>query len=131
MPEAPDGWLDTDHLDRLAAMMPVARFALIVDSYLASIAPQLAEFASLAAAGDFPGLTRASHVLTGTSGNLGARELQRLSRELELAARAADRAAVSRLLAAFDGAAAPSADALGAYLAARSTGPEIKRGAGA
>ncbi|HLZ65410.1 MAG TPA: response regulator [Aliidongia sp.] len=128
----PDGgWLDTDHLDRLAAMMPVARFAVIVDSYLASVAPQLAAFASSAAAGDFPALVRASHVLKGTSGNLGARELQRLAGELELAAGAADATAVSRLLQAFEAAAGPSADALGAYLAARSTGQKAKRGAGA
>jgi HPt (histidine-containing phosphotransfer) domain-containing protein len=128
-PEAVGGWLDTDHLDRLSAMMPIARFALIVDSYLASIAPQLAEFAALASAGDFPGLMRTSHVLKGTSGNLGAREMQRLSDELELAARAADHTAVLRLLSAFEGAAGPSIDALGAYLAARPPGAEVRRGA--
>ncbi|MDB5360935.1 MAG: sensor protein gacS [Rhodospirillales bacterium] len=127
---APSGWLDTGHLDRLAGMMPVARFAVIVDSYLASIGPQLEQFASLADAGDFSGLGRASHVFKGTSGNLGTRELQRLSTELDVAARAADGAAVRLLLSQFAAAAGPSADALGAYLAVRSASG-VKRGAGA
>jgi len=126
----PGGWLDTDHLDRLASVMPIARFAMIVDSYLASIGPHLAEFRALAEGADFPGLTRAAHVLKGTSGNLGTRELLRLSSALELAARAEDGVTVLHLVPALDAAAGPSADALGAYLAARS-GPGIKRGAGA
>jgi signal transduction histidine kinase/DNA-binding response OmpR family regulator/HPt (histidine-containing phosphotransfer) domain-containing protein len=130
-PSSPsDGWLDTGHLDRLAGMMPGPRFAMIVDSYLASIGPQLAEFRMLAAGADFSGLARACHVLKGTSGNLGTRELQRLSGELELAARAEDERAVGRLLLELDAAAGPSAEALGAYLAAR-PGPDVKRGAGA
>jgi HPt (histidine-containing phosphotransfer) domain-containing protein len=126
----PDGWLDTGHLDRLAGMMPGPRFAMIVDSYLASIGPQLAEFRMLAAGADFAGLARACHVLKGTSGNLGTRELQRLSGELELAARAEDEKAVGYSLAELDAVAGPSATALGAYLAAR-PGPDAKRGAGA
>jgi CheY-like chemotaxis protein/HPt (histidine-containing phosphotransfer) domain-containing protein len=129
-PETPVDWLDIGHLDRLAGMMPVARFAVIVDSYLTSIDPQLAEFANLAGAADLAGLARASHVFKGTSGNLGTRELHRLSGELELAAQAADDVAVRHLLSEIETTAGPSADALGAYLVAR-TAIEVKRGAGA
>ena len=129
-PEASVEWLDLAHLDRLAAMMPMARFAIIVDSYLASIDPQLVEFAAFAGDADFPGLARAAHVFKGTSGNLGTRALHRLSVELEAAAHAADDAAVGPLLTEFRAAAGPSADALGAYLVAR-TAIEVKRGAGA
>jgi CheY-like chemotaxis protein/HPt (histidine-containing phosphotransfer) domain-containing protein len=128
---AADGWLDAGHLDRLAAMMPMSRFAAIVDSYLASIEPQLAGFDVLAEAGDFQGLSRAAHVFKGTSGNLGARELQRLAGELELAAGSGDGPAVTRLRAALDTVAVPSAEALGAYLAGRPAGGEAKREAGA
>jgi len=123
-------WLDRAHLDRLAGMMPMARFAVIVDSYLASIEPQLVEFAACADGADFTGLARAAHVFKGTSGNLGTRALHRLSAELEAAAHAADDVAVGPLLAEFRAAAGPSADALGAYLVTR-TAIEVKRGAGA
>jgi two-component system, sensor histidine kinase and response regulator len=126
-----DGWLDVGHLDRLAAMMPVERFAVIADKYLASIGPQLTAFEALLAAGDLAGLARSSHVLKGTSGNLGTRELQRLSGVLENEALAGDHAAAARVLPALRAAEGPSAGALTAYLAARMAGPEIKRGAGA
>jgi two-component system sensor histidine kinase/response regulator len=123
------GWLDISHLDRLAEMMPGPRFAVIVDGYLASIEPQLAEFRTLAERADFSALAQAGHGLKGTSGNLGALELQRLAGELERAARAEDEVSVRRLSAELDAAADPSAEALRAYLAAR-PGPEVKRGAG-
>ena len=125
------GWLDLDHLDRLAAMMPAARFAIIVDTYLASIEPQRAEMAALAGAGNFPALERTSHVLKGTSGNLGTREMHRLAGALELAARAEDRILIPRLLSEFDAVVAPSTEALGAYLAARTGAAAVKQGRGA
>ena len=128
---APQEWLDIGHLDRLAAMMSAARFASVIETYLESVPMQLAEFVSLVGAGDFQGLARASHVLKGTSGNLGLRELQRLSGELERAAGVADRSAVSGLLAAFGAAADESVAVLGAYLAARPSRAESKQGAGA
>ena len=127
----PQGWLDVGHLDRLAAMMSAVRFASVVENYLESVPTQLAEFVTLVGAGDFQGLARASHVLKGTSGNLGLRELQRLSSELERGASAEDRSAVSGLLAAFGAAADESVAALGAYLAARPSRTGIKQGAGA
>jgi HPt (histidine-containing phosphotransfer) domain-containing protein len=122
------GWLDTDHLDRLAGMMPLARFAMIVESYLTSIGPHLVEFRTLADAADFSGLARAAHGLKGTSGNLGTRELMRLSGALELAAKAEDGTTVLHLVPQLDAVAGPSAEALRAYLAARS-GLGIERSA--
>ena len=126
-----EGWLDAGHLDRLAAIMPEARFASVVENYLGSVPTQLVEFATLVGAGDLQGLARACHILKSTSGNLGLREMQRLSSELERVASAEDRSAVSRLLAVFGAAADESVAVLGAYLAAHSSRTEIKRRTGA
>ncbi|GGF31302.1 hypothetical protein GCM10011611_41820 [Aliidongia dinghuensis] len=114
------GWLDVGHLDRLSAMMSKVRFAVIVETFLGSVLAQLVEFASLARAADLQALARAAHEMKGTSGNLGVREMERLSSELERAARAGDRAVVRHLLAAFEATAASSMAALDAYLRSRS-----------
>jgi len=124
------GWLDLGHLDRLAAMMSTARLELVIETYLDSGPAQLAEFATQVRAGDLAGLARRAHVLKSTSGNLGVRELQRLSGELERAARDADQPAAARLLAELEAAAGPSFAALSAYVAARSVQPHAKREAG-
>ncbi|HEV2674845.1 MAG TPA: response regulator [Aliidongia sp.] len=126
---AAGGGLDTGHLDRLAEMMSDTRFSLIVESYLGAIPVQLAEFATMTRAANFEGMARASHVLNGSSGNLGVREMQRLSAELEQAARAEDGAAIERLLVAVEAAARSSVNALGAYLAARRSRIGVKQGA--
>ncbi len=120
-----DGGLDRDQLDRLASLMPAARFSLVVESYLGSVPAQLAEFGVLARAGDFRGLARAAHILKSTSGNLGVRPMLRLATELERTAQAGDRSAATRVLASLDAAAGSSIEALGAYLADRTRGVEL------
>lgn len=48
--------------------------------------------------GDLEAVCQAAHSLKGSAGNLGATEVQRLSEELQLASRAADRGTVAELV---------------------------------
>jgi PAS domain S-box-containing protein len=82
--------LDDDHLDRLARMMPADRFTTILRAYVDGDDRRLDRIETFGRSGDLPGLARAAHDLTSISGNLGARQLQRLAEELDRAGREGD-----------------------------------------
>jgi signal transduction histidine kinase/CheY-like chemotaxis protein len=94
--ESPD--VDEAHLDGLARMLPAIRFTHMLDVYLDGARRRLDRIGRLTIDGDMVGVVSEARDLESTSGNFGARRVQRLAGQLETAGRASDAAAVARLL---------------------------------
>jgi signal transduction histidine kinase/DNA-binding response OmpR family regulator len=94
--QSPD--VDEAHLDGLARMLPAGRFMHMLDVYMDGARRRLERIAGLTIDGDLAAVASEARDLESTSGNFGARRLQRLAGQLETAGRAGDAAAVARLL---------------------------------
>jgi PAS domain S-box-containing protein len=88
--------LDEAGLGRLQAVIPAAKFQVIIQSYLGTTF--LADIEESAAAQDFQTLRQIAHTCKGTSANLGASRLRAIAEELELACHAKNATAISRLV---------------------------------
>jgi signal transduction histidine kinase/ligand-binding sensor domain-containing protein/DNA-binding NarL/FixJ family response regulator len=92
--------LDRSTLDDLRALSPnpdaVTR---VIDLYVRGSAELLADIERHASAGEFAELEKAAHAWKSYNGNIGARDLERLCRELETAATRSDEATATRLAA--------------------------------
>ncbi|MBV9509877.1 MAG: response regulator [Caulobacteraceae bacterium] len=90
--------LDESHLEGLARLLPAARFADMLDIYRENTRQCLERIEFLAVDEDLAAIAAEAHDLKSTSGTFGARRLQRLAEQLEIAGKAKDAAAVARLL---------------------------------
>ncbi len=90
--------VEIGQLDGLRSLLSAVRFAEMVETYLQGAREGWEQIELLALGGDLKGVAGQAHDLKSTSGSFGARRLQHLAEELETAAKAGDRAAVSRLL---------------------------------
>ncbi|MBV9511462.1 MAG: response regulator, partial [Caulobacteraceae bacterium] len=90
--------LDDTHLEGLARLLPAARFADMLDVYRQNTRQCLERIEFLAVDQDLPAIAAEAHDLKSTSGTFGARRLQRLGEQLEIAGKAKDAATVARLL---------------------------------
>jgi HPt (histidine-containing phosphotransfer) domain-containing protein len=92
--------LDLEALRKLEVIMPQDRVIVLAGSFLKGLVARAGRIATLAEAGNFPGLGREAHDLKSTSGSFGARRMQYLGEQLEAACREDDMAAVRRHTAA-------------------------------
>jgi HPt (histidine-containing phosphotransfer) domain-containing protein len=70
----------------------------LVGIYLEDTPKQIAQLEQALASGDASVATRAAHTMKGSSGNFGAEALMQVAKEAELAAKAGDLAAASKLV---------------------------------
>lgn len=101
--------LDADAIDALRELGGEEEpdfLETLIRMYLDDSPERLAEIESAADEGDVEGMERAAHSLKSSSGNLGARRLQKLCLEIEMASRDGDveaaRALVGRVRAEFE-----------------------------
>ncbi len=115
--DAPD--VDEAYLDGLALLCPAARFTDMLGIYLENSRARLERVEFFAIDKDMEAIVRESHDLKSTSGNFGARRLQYLAEQLEVAGKAGDIEAVMTLLPSIR----VAADTAWAIIAARRTSP--------
>jgi CheY-like chemotaxis protein len=96
--DTPAVTLDRSTLDGLRALSPnpdaVTR---VIDLYVQGSADLLADIERHSSTGEFAALGNAAHAWKSYNGNIGARDLERLCRELEAAATRCDKATATRL----------------------------------
>jgi signal transduction histidine kinase/DNA-binding response OmpR family regulator/HPt (histidine-containing phosphotransfer) domain-containing protein len=110
--------LDDAHLDSLARLLPPARLNLVIEGYLAAAEGRLHELEACARSLDLDALARQAHDLKGASGNFGARRLQGLAEQLELASKSGDGPVAQALVAEIRRASIIAWDLVGRRLAA-------------
>jgi signal transduction histidine kinase/CheY-like chemotaxis protein/HPt (histidine-containing phosphotransfer) domain-containing protein len=119
--------LDLAQLEGLARMLPAARFATVVEGYLAGAQERLRRIESRAADMDFVQIAREAHDLKGVSGSFGARRLQALAELLEKSAKSEDAILMPALVEQIGEASLTAWRLVREHLSQRPAEPPVKR----
>ena len=112
-----DTGFEAAKLQELAAVLPAEQVLALARSYQVAVEAILSRLNEAAAGGDFDTIRLEAHNLRGTSGSFGARHLQGLAEDLELASEAGAGAEVIVLMTELRGAADSAWRAIQAFVA--------------
>jgi PAS domain S-box-containing protein len=112
---ADDRILDEEALAMLVDVMSPVEIRELIGGFLTDARSRVTRIGELSVRGDLSAAAREAHILVSTTGTVGAKRVSELAQSLELACKAADRAAAGRLAPDLEAAFARAAAALGRW----------------